>query len=321
MKKIIEKISSGSTISAQEALSIAECGPEYADAILCAAEAARMRCSGNTVELCAIVNAKSGLCSENCAYCAQSSISRADIATYPVISVESARQKAAEAVQAGVTRFGIVTSGKKCSKNELITIGKMIEAVRSVGIHPCASLGLLNKEELEYLKSCGLERYHNNLETSENFFPRVCTTHTYKDKIRTIEAALSSGLSVCSGGIFGLGESWQDRIDMALALSDLGVDSVPINFFVPVEGTPLQGSACPGADEALRIISIYKMLLPRQSIRICGGRLHALGSKHHMIFRSGADAVMTGNYLTTTGRTYSDDVDLINAKGLLIKGF
>lgn len=321
MEDVIKKILSGSAISGDDAMLLAGCGSEYSDAIIRAAASVRAAFSGNEIELCAIVNARSGLCSEDCAYCAQSSISTAGISVYPLMSKEAVIQQAKEAHSAGVSRFSIVTSGRKPAKDELKNIGVMISRIKDAGLKPCASLGLLNREELDYLKSCGLERYHNNLETSERFFPQICTTHTFSDKTKTIEAAKSVGLSVCSGGIFGLGESWQDRVDMALALQQLGVDSVPMNFLSPIKGTPL-GSAKPlMPDEALRIIAIYRMLLPDRSIRICGGRITSLCNMHEMIFDAGADSLMTGNYLTTTGRTYADDTELVRSKGLLIKGF
>jgi biotin synthase len=192
----------------------------------------------------------------------------------------------------------------------------MIASVRSTGLLPCATLGLLGREELRLLKSAGLERYHNNLETSERFFTRICTTHSYREKIATIRHAGSAGLSVCSGGIFGLGETWKDRIDMALALRELGPDSVPVNFLSPVRGTKL-GRRKPLAPlEALKIISIYRFILPEKQIRVCGGRLQTLGDLHPLIFFAGADGLLVGNYLTTRGRGFQEDLDLICDLGL-----
>ncbi|MDX9714570.1 MAG: biotin synthase BioB [Dissulfurispiraceae bacterium] len=319
MKQIIAKIYAGGLITAAEAMLIAESGSEYSEPILAAADAARIRYAGSCVDLCAIINAKSGKCSEDCTYCSQSSLSSASITRYPLINIDDLKRAASEAASVGVNRFSIVTSGRKPAEDELKIIGRMIEAARSAGLKPCASLGLLGRQELAYLKSSGLERYHNNLETSENFFSKICTTHKYSDKIKTIEAALSVGLSVCSGGIFGLGESWMDRIDMAITLYGLNIDSVPINFLVPVRGTRLEQMPLLSAAEALRIISIYRFLLPAKSIRICGGRMQTLGSMGSIIFEAGADAVMTGNYLTTTGISYEDDIIKIKEKGLVLR--
>ncbi|MBF0558666.1 MAG: biotin synthase BioB [Nitrospirae bacterium] len=285
-----------------------------------AAGAIRQRLRGDCIDLCAIVNAKSGACSEDCSYCAQSSRSSAGTAVYPLLDKDNVLAKALEARNAGVTRFCIVTSGRKVSKNELQKIGAMIQEVAGIGLLPCATLGLLDKEELSYLRECGLVRYHHNLETSERYFQSICSTHTYGDKLKTIEAAQSAGLSVCSGGIFGIGESPQDRVDMAFALKELDVDSVPINFLIPVKGTPIDKLSFLGPFEALRIVSLYRFILPEKQIRVCGGRLQALGEFNSLVFEAGADAILTGNYLTTAGRTFEDDLELIRQNGLKASG-
>jgi len=174
----------------------------------------------------------------------------------------------------------------------------------------------LSKEDLLQLKDAGLERYHNNLETSERFFPEICTTHSYHDKLETIREVKSSGLSLCSGGIFGLGETWEDRIDMAFALREIGPDSVPVNFLTPVKGTRLGLNKIPDPFDALKIISLYRFILPDKEIRVCGGRLQTLGELHSLIFPAGADGLLTGNYLTTLGRNFEDDLKLIDQYGL-----
>ncbi len=316
-----DKVIAGGSITPADALWI--CGlqdvADYTDADLFAAANGIRQCfSGDSVDLCAIVNAKSGACSEDCSYCAQSSKAGTGIAVYPLLEKRKIIEKAVEAKRAGVRRFCIVTSGRKVGRNELGKIGGMIQDISGIGLLPCATLGLLNKEELAYLRECGLVRYHHNLETSERFFPEICRTHTYQDKLSTIEDALSAGLSVCSGGIFGIGEAWTDRVEMAFALRDLGVDSVPINFLIPVKGTRLGEKAHLHPLEALRIISLYRFILPDKQIRVCGGRLQVLGEFNSMVFMAGADAILTGNYLTTTGRTYEDDLRLIEYNGLTI---
>jgi len=192
----------------------------------------------------------------------------------------------------------------------------MVSAVRELGLLPCATLGLLAKQDLQKLRDAGLERYHNNLETSERFFSEICTTHTYQDKIETIREVKSSGLTLCSGGIFGLGETWDDRIDMAFALRDIGPDSVPINFLTPVKGTRLGVNRMLDPFEALKIISLYRFILPDKEIRVCGGRIQTLGEFHSLIFAAGADGLLTGDYLTTLGRHFEDDLRLITQCGL-----
>ena len=268
------------------------------------------------MELCAIVNAKSGLCPEHCAYCAQSAQSKTGVPVYPLISRSEARKHALRAKEGGVLRFSIVTSGRKPSKKDLREIALMLSDIDKLGLKPCASLGLLDRNELEFLRDAGLERYHCNIETSERFFPSVCTAHTFADKVKTIEAAQAVGMSVCSGGIIGMGETWDDRIDMALALRKLGVDSAPMNFLTPIPGTPLGSREPVHPFDALKTIGLFRFMLPDKAIRICGGRMSALGEFAAMIFMAGADALMTGDYLTTTGRSYEDDLRLLVKHGL-----
>ncbi len=295
-------------------------GIQGADMVDLFAVSNRMRDAfrGDSIELCAIINAKSGGCSEDCAYCAQSSKSRADITTYPLVQKEVVLKAAVKASAAGVRRLGIVTSGKKARKEDLKKIASMLRVVCDAGLIPCASLGVLAREELRFLKDKGLDRFHHNLETSERFFPKVCTTHTYRDKLKTIEAARAVGLSVCSGGIFGMGETWKDRVDMAFCLKGLDVDSVPINFLSPVQGTPLGNRKLLNPLEALKTISLYRFILPAKQIRICGGRMPVLNELTSQIFMAGADALMTGDYLTTAGRSYEEDVRLIRRCGLRV---
>jgi len=175
---------------------------------------------------------------------------------------------------------------------------------------------MLRKSELSILKSAGLDRYHHNLETSEGFFPLVCSTHSYADKLNTIDAVKSTGFSLCSGGIFGMGETWQDRIEMAFLLKELDVNSVPVNFLIPLKGTALEHRNFLHPFEALKIISIFRFILPQTEIRICGGRMQVLGEFNSMVFLAGADALMIGNYLTASGRNYEDDFRLIRTYGL-----
>ncbi|WP_297213408.1 MULTISPECIES: biotin synthase BioB [Thermodesulfovibrio] len=275
----------------------------------------REKYKGNKIELCAIVNAKSGLCSEDCVFCAQSSRYRTNTPVYPLIEKDEIIKKAKEAKEHGVKRFSIVISGRKPAKKELIKIADYIEELRKSGIHTCASLGLIEYDAISYLKDRGLERLHCNIETSERFFSKICTTHRFSDKLRTLEAAKSVGLSVCSGGVFGMGESWTDREEMAVFLKKHDVDSIPINFLTPIKGTPLENLKPLAPFEALKIIVLFRLVLPEKDIRVCGGR-PLLGDFASWIFIAGANALMTGNYLTTTGRHYVDDLKFIEAHGL-----
>jgi biotin synthase len=316
IKQLEEKILSGVSISKEDALNISEISGDDIFDLFVSANKIRNHFRGNRVELCSIVNAKSGACPEDCAFCAQSVKSEAEIEVYPLLKKEIVIQKAKEAKQSGTKRFSIVTSGRKSSDKDLFAIADMISRIREIGLLPCASLGLLGEKELEILKSAGLERYHHNLETSERFFSKICSTHNYTDKFKTIDAVKSIGLSICSGGIFGLGETWQERIDMAFLLKDLYVDSVPINFLIPIKGTPLGHRGLLHPFEALKILSLYRLILPQKEIRICGGRMQILNEFNSMVFFAGADSLLTGNYLTTSGRSYKDDLRLIESYGL-----
>ncbi|MCX7988124.1 MAG: biotin synthase BioB [Thermodesulfovibrio sp.] len=283
--------------------------------LLYEANSLREKYKGKRVELCAIINAKSGRCSEDCVFCAQSSRYKTNSPVYPLINKDEILEKAKEAKKYKVKRFSIVISGKKSSNKELKKIAQYIEEIKKIGIHTCASLGLLEYDEICYLRDKGLERLHCNIETSERFFNKICTTHKFSDKIKTIDYAKRAGLSICSGGIFGMGESWIDRIDMANFLRDLNVDSVPINFLTPIVGTPLEKEKPLKPMEALRIIALFRVILPDKDIRICGGR-PLLKDFSSWIFIAGANALMTGNYLTTSGRHYSDDLSFLENHGL-----
>ncbi|MDA8432227.1 MAG: biotin synthase BioB [Nitrospiraceae bacterium] len=307
---------SGGRITARDAQRIVSVPTADIFSLFLSASRIRARFRGDSVDICAIVNAKSGACPEDCAYCAQSSKSRSGAPVYPLLDRQAILEKAAEARAGGAKRFCIVTSGRKTSAGEIDKIAAVIPEVRGLGLLPCATLGLLEKEELLSLKDAGLERFHHNLETSERFFPKICSTHTFREKLKTIEAVRSCGLSLCSGGIFGLGETWRDRIDLASELRDIGPDSVPVNFLIPVSGTRLGSLAALEPFEALRIISLMRFMMPEKEIRVCGGRVQTLGEFHSFIFAAGADGLLSGNYLTTTGRSFRNDLELVRRHGL-----
>lgn len=297
----------------EEAMTLASLEGADVFELYCLANRVRERFRGDRADLCAIVSAKTGACPEDCSYCAQSAKSKADIKASQLVRKDFVVERARAAKAAGAKRFCIVTSGRRVSGSELERVCEMIAAVREEGLLPCATLGLLGSGELKTLKEAGLHRYHHNLETSRRFFPEICSTHTYDEKLRTLEEVTSAGLSFCSGGIFGLGEDWGDRVDMALELRRLGADSVPVNYLVPVKGTPL-GEARPlHPFEALKIISLYRFLLPDKEIRVCGGRLQTLLEFNSMVFMAGADGLLTGDCLTVAGRAPGDDLRLVEA--------
>jgi len=305
-------------IDKQSALAFVQCRGDELYELFATARRVREKFRGNRVDLCSIVNAKSGACPEDCSFCAQSSHNRTQTNIYPLLNKESIIEAALFARQHGVKRFCIVTSGNAPSNSDLDNICHFISELRKQEILPCATLGMLGHDELKMLKEAGLNRYHHNLETSEAFFSEICTTHTYEDKMKTVEAVKALDLSLCSGGIFGLGESWEDRIEMAFALKDIGVDSVPVNFFTPVKGTPLDNRELLSPLEALKIIAIYRLILPECEIRVCGGRPLTLRDLNSHIFTAGADGLLLGNYLTTQGRDPKDDLQMIRDMGLEI---
>ncbi len=314
--KVEEHVLAGRDITKEEALGLSSLSEQDQVDLFASANRIRAHFRGDTVDLCSIINAKSGACTEDCSFCSQSYKSSAKISRFTLLKAEQVLSSAEAARQGGARRFCIVTSGRQISEKDLGTIQDMLPGVRSRGLLPCATLGLLTGNELLLLKKAGLERYHNNLETSERFFPSICTRHTWRDKITTIMAAKTVGLSVCSGGIFGLGETWEDRIDLAFALKEISPDSVPINFLTPIAGTRLEIRQPLDPLEALKIISIYRFILPDKEIRVCGGRMQTLGDLNAMIFFAGADGLLTGNYLTTLGRFFEDDLKLIRSCGL-----
>ena len=274
---------------------------------------------GSTVQLCSIVNAKSGKCDMDCRFCSQSSHNSTEIESYPFIDSQSLETQIHEAIDAGDRLCGVVTSGGRLSTEELTELAATVRKIGGGEKAPvCGSLGRLLKENLIMLKEAGITRFHHNLEASEGYYTEVCTTQQWSERLETVKAAMDAGLAVCSGGLFGLGESWQDRIDLALTLRELGVDSVPINFLYAHSGTPLKDTPPLSASEALRIIAIYRFLLPTTTLRICGGRSHILGNRQPELFGAGANGLMTGNYLTVAGSQYEADLAMIQSLGLHI---
>lgn len=279
----------------------------------------RQKFCNNIFDICTIINAKSGKCSENCKYCAQSSFYDTKVEEYPLLSIEKILAEAKNNEQKGVLRFSIVTSGKKPTKNELEQICEIIKEIKSnCDMKICASLGLLEYYELKKLKEAGLSRFHNNLESSENYFKKVCTTHTTQDKIKTIKAAQKAGLSVCSGGIIGLGETFEDRIDMAFLLRELKVKSIPINILNSIKGTPFEKNASLTEEDIIRTCALFRFINPKAFIRLAGGR-KLLKDKGINCFQSGINAVISGDMLTTTGISIRSDLDIIKKLGYEVK--
>lgn len=310
------EILEGKLITGQEAMELYNQPLEK----LCqkADELRRHFCS-NGFDICTIINGKSGRCSENCRFCAQSAYNHTNAAEYPLLPAEEIVAQAKLNHQQGVLRYSIVTSGKRLSDDE---VDKMCEVVRKIreetGISVCISFGLLNEGQYRKLKKAGVARVHNNLETSRRNFPNICTTHTFDDKINAIRAARAAGLSVCSGGIMGLGEAPEDRIDMALTLRELGIKSIPVNMLNPIPGTPMGQNKRLTLEDMRRIVAVYRFILPDASIRLAGGR-GLLEDKGKSCFISGANAAISGDMLTTAGITVDTDMMLLKELGYEVR--
>ena len=280
--------------------------------IISIANSIRKRFCGNKFHLCSIINARSGLCSGDCAYCAQSKVSSARIDIYPMKEKKEIVSYARKMKELGATRFSIVTSGERLTDRELNVVIESIPEIKKMGIEVCASLGMLDKDQLSALRAAGLDRYHHNIESSPRFYPQIVSTHKIEDRIRTIELAKEVGLSVCSGGILGMGEDWQDRVEMALLLRNLDVDSVPLNFLLPIPGTPLGNREMIDPISALRCIALFRYALPNKEVRIIAGREKVFGDMQLIAFLSGANGMMIGGYLTTKGDPIQRDRALLD---------
>ena len=308
----MDKVLNGGEITREEALYLYEQPLEE----LCAgADRIRRQFCGSRFDLCTIINGKSGCCSENCKFCAQSAHNHTGAAQYPLLPVEEIVEQARLNYQQGVLRFSIVTSGKALPDGEVDQMCDVVRRIKDeVGISVCVSFGLLDETQFRKLKEAGVDRVHNNLEASRRYFPQVCTTHTFEDKVRAIRAAQAAGLSVCSGGIMGLGETPEDRIDMAISLRELGIRSVPVNLLNPIPGTPMEGNRRLSQEEMQRIVAVYRFLLPHAFIRLAGGR-GLLPDKGRSCFLSGANAAISGDMLTTAGITTETDLALLDELG------
>jgi biotin synthase len=283
-----------------------------------AAAAARERRFGRRVSFCVIINAKSGACSEDCAFCSQAGQANTGAPRYPLLPREQLVAAAREAAAAGAARFSLVTAGRGVlSPREQGDIVEAVAAIKAtVPIKVCASLGIVERGFLQELQAAGLYRFHHNLEASSSFFPRICTTHSFAERVATIEAAKAAGLSVCAGGILGLGESVAQRWELAQELQRLEVDAIPLNFLHPQAGTPLADRPLLTPLEAIQAVLAFRLTFPERSIIICGGRQVTLRHLAPLVFAAGADALMTGDYLTTRGRLPAADRELVADLGL-----
>jgi biotin synthase len=289
---------------------------EVVDLLYCAHKI--MKHFKKEIILCSILNAKSGRCSEDCAFCSQSSHHETEIDIYPLLGKEEILNRARAMKHAGATRFSMVTSGFMLTDDELSAVCSAAETIASEQkITVCGSLGMINPSIAARLKQGGISVYHHNLETARSHFDKVCTTHTYEEDIQTVRTAKASGMRICSGGILGLGESWEQRLELAFTLRDLDVDGIPLNFLNPIPGTRMAHRPLLSPMEALKCIALFRVINPTKDILICGGREVTLRDYQSWIFLAGANGLMIGNYLTTQGRNIEMDLDLLKHSGMI----
>lgn len=279
----------------------------------------RVRFKGNKIHLCSIVNIKAGGCSENCRFCAQSASYQTDSPRYGLVEQEPLRAAAAEAQANGVTALGLVAAWRGLEEGPVLDeLCRHFEDLKAAGkARPDASLGIIrNQKVADRLKQAGCECYNHNLESSRRFFPEVCTTHTYEERVQTIQHLKQAGIKICSGGILGMGETREDRCDLAFSLKELGAHVVPMNFLNPIPGTPFANRQPLPPMEILKSIACFRFILPRQEIKVAGGRTVNLRDLQSLIFLAGASALMVGNYLTTLNQPVEKDLQMIKDLGL-----
>lgn len=313
LKKLADDIINGKRLTRKDDLSFfIDC---ELDALLEGADKIREYFCGDKVDLCTIINGRSGRCGEDCKYCAQSAHNHTNCEVYDFLPKEKILAEALANEKEGVDRFAIVTAGRSLSGEDF---EKAIDAYETIHkeckLDLCASLGFLTKEQFHRLHEAGVTSYHDNIETSRRNFPNICTTHTYDEKIATIKAAQEEGFCVCSGGIIGMGETWEDRLDMAVSLAELGIMSIPINALMPIPGTPLENLEQLSENDILRTIAFFRYINPEANVRLAAGRA-LITNDGEAAFSGGASATITGNMLTTSGSTIESDKKLLSGMG------
>jgi biotin synthase len=285
--------------------------------LLALANKVREKYMEKNISLCSIVNAKSGNCSENCSFCAQSKHHSSNINQYNLLSPDKILSCAIESEKNGALHFGIVTSGHRLSVDDLKSISKGIRLIKSkTNLEVCGSLGILNMDQLIELKEAGLYKYHHNIETAESYFDKICTTHSFQDRVDMVNRVKDSGIKICCGGIIGLGETPEQRIELAFTLKKLDVDSIPINILVPLSGTQLENQEPLEPMEILKTIAIFRLIIPNKVIKLAGGRETNLRELQSLALSSGANGLLIGNYLTMPGQNPEKDLKMIRDLGL-----
>jgi len=318
--ELADRVLSGYAAIADEALAILQADDEQLPDLLAAAFRIRRRFFGNAVRLYFLINAKSGLCAEDCGYCSQSRRSSADIAKYDMVTPETLLAGAEQAMANRARTYCMVISGAAPTERDMTVVESVVpEIKRKHKLKVCASVGLITAEQATRLKTCGVDRVNHNVNTSAQFYGEICTTHTYQQRIETIRSAREAGLEICSGGIVGMGERDRDVVQMALELRELGVDSIPVNFLLPIEGTPLAGADHLNPRYCLKVLCMARFVNPRCEIRIAAGREKHLGSLQPLGLYA-ANSIFVGDYLTTKGQAPEADYRMIEELGFTVEG-
>lgn len=303
-----QRILAGGRITQEEAMALSE--TTHTETLYVAADQIRAQFMGRAIDMCSIMNAQSGRCSEDCKWCSQSRHFKTGVPKYKLVSKDEGVKMALENCRQGVGHFSLVTSGRALKPKQVQEACKIYEAISKLSpIKLCASMGLLRTPELQKLKDSGVERYHCNIETSASHFPTLCTTHTFEDKLCTIRMAQAIGMKVCSGGILGMGETMAQRVEMAFSLREMGIDSIPINILNPIEGTPMQGHMPLSDDEILVSIALFRFINPTAHLRLAGGR-NLIFHIQEKALSAGVSAVLVGDYLTTLGAGVAQDKEI-----------
>jgi biotin synthase len=313
-----DRVLAGEDLSADEALAVLECPDEQLLDLLAAAYRVRRRWFGNQVQLYFLMNAKSGLCPEDCAYCSQSKVSEAEIPRYNLLSREKLLDGARLAAERQARTYCIVISARGPNEREMRAVTSIVPEIKQrYNLKICACLGLLTPEQARELAACGVDRVNHNLNTSEGFYGDICTTHAFADRVATLRAVREAGIELCSGGIIGMGEQRRDVVELALALRELGVESIPVNFLNPIDGTPLAGRRELNPRYCLNVLAMFRLTNPNRELRIAGGRELHLGSLQALGLYA-ANSIFVGDYLTTKGQPAEADYQMIRELGFEI---
>jgi biotin synthase len=317
-QQLADRVLRGDTLSPDEALAVLESPDEDLLDLLAAAYRVRRRWFGNQVQLYFLMNAKSGLCPEDCSYCSQSKVSEAEIPRYNLLSREKLLDGARLAAEQKARTYCIVISARGPNDREMRAVTRIVPEIKQrFNLKICACLGLLTPEQACELKACGVDRVNHNLNTGDSFYSEICTTHTFADRLATLRAVRDSGMEMCSGGIIGMGERRQDVVELATTLRDLGVQSIPVNFLNPIDGTPLAGRWDLNPRYCLKVLAMFRLVNPDREIRIAGGRELHLGSMQALALYA-ANSIFVGDYLTTKGQPPEADFQMIRDLGFEI---